>query len=488
MTIDIRKVLEPLELLELDKCHSVGATIERMSKCGAGARLLGEAVINIRKLIEEKRKLVIIYDGKPDSLLGKLLNQMVQKKKWFSVILRPDEYDKKKNIHRHTAVVIGGFSERYEDAVYNKPERAIFINQYNLAKPGQISQGYYPDFLPVDPRFAVPMIFAALEEWFDGHKWTHLKLLDYLQGFDGLSKQISEGFVTFQKMIGDPDCTVIGTLSGIMTVAKMGGLISAMINFGWLQAIITTGALAGHGLVEEAGMKHWKHKPCFDDSMLGSQKLNRIDSCIEPEENLDQAEEIISEVINANFDGSRPVSPSEINFFIGKYLSENFPKGTSIFRSAYEKNVPIFIPAFVDSEPGNDILVNNWRRKKEGGQRIVIDCELDSEKLIEIAAGAKKLGIFTIGGGVPRNNAQNVAPLIEILNVRLNLGLPEVRYVYGCRICPDLPYLGHLGGCTYSENISWRKADPRGRFSEVLADATMILPLYVAAIKEEMKL
>ena len=69
------------------------------------------------------------------------------------------------------------------------------------------------------------------------------------------------------------------------------------------------------------------------------------------------------------------------------------------------------------------------------------------------------MGMVVVGGGVPRNWPQNVAPLIEIMNTRLGIGFPEFKYIYGCRICPDVPYYGHLSGCTYKENASWRKTD-----------------------------
>lgn len=86
-------------------------------------------------------------------------------------------------------------------------------------------------------------------------------------------------------------------------------------------------------------------------------------------------------------------------------------------------------------------------------------------------------GIFSIGGGVPRNNVQNVAPLIEIINERMGYELyPARRFSYGVRICPDQMYYGHLSGCTYSENESWRKSDPKGIYAEIQADATQVWP------------
>ncbi len=62
-----------------------------------------------------------------------------------------------------------------------------------------------------------------------------------------------------------------------------------------------------------------------------------------------------------------------------------------------------------------------------------------------------------MGGGVPRNWAQQVAPYLELLHSRLNLDLPEVRFHYGVRLCPEPAHWGGLSGCTYREGVSWGK-------------------------------
>ena len=60
-------------------------------------------------------------------------------------------------------------------------------------------------------------------------------------------------------MVTDPDCFTVMTLSGAMTVAKMGLLATEMIDRGMIHAVVSTGALTTHGLVENAGMTHFKY-------------------------------------------------------------------------------------------------------------------------------------------------------------------------------------------------------------------------------------
>ena len=187
---------------------------------------------------------------------------------------------------------------------------------------------------------------------------------------------------------------------------------------------------------------------------------------------------------------------------LGKTLAEEF-EGDGILKSAYLKKVPVYIPAFTDSEMGLD--VGTWAMGRaidrarsqttQGGDVAVLRAihqsnpsfnpYLDLNSYADQVMEAKKLGIFTIGGGVPRNWAQQVGPYIEIGNLRLGLNVKPPRFHYGVRICPEPDYWGGLSGCTYQEGISWGKfVSPRegGRFAEVLSDATVVWPLLMMEI------
>jgi deoxyhypusine synthase len=99
------------------------------------------------------------------------------------------------------------------------------------------------------------------------------------------------------------------------------------------------------------------------------------------------------------------------------------------------------------------------------------------------------MGIFTIGGGVPRNWAQQVGPYLEILRARLGIAEPVRRYRYAVRICPEPDHWGGLSGCDYSEGVSWGKFIPEsegGRFAEVFSDATIAWPMILRAVIERL--
>src|SRR5690606_14391352 len=105
-------------------------------------------------------------------------------------------------------------------------------------------------------------------------------------------------------------------------------------------------------------------------------------------------------------------------------------------------------------------------------------------------ASADRLGIFTIGGGVPRNWAQQAAPYIDLIETQKGKRGRNQRFRYEVRICPEPVHWGGLSGCTYSEGVSWGKFVPPsdgGRFAEVPADATIAWPLLVAGVLERLR-
>jgi deoxyhypusine synthase len=302
-------------------------------------------------------------------------------------------------------------------------------------------------------------------------------------------RNLGEAADVFEAMVRDPDCFVVLTLSGAMTVAKQGLVIAEMIDRGWVQAIVSTGALMTHGLVESAGMVHFKHDPRMPDEELFEKGYNRVYDTLELEQNLDDTERILNRLLDTVPDGEI-LSSHRLNRMIGRLLSEE-ARGRGPLRSAYEKDVPVYVPAFTDSELGLDYATHNHRRRLEGRPPIPFEPFEDLDDFHHRFIAARRHGIFTIGGGVPRNWAQQVAPYIDILGKRVpDLYHPPCRYRYAVRICPEPVEWGGLSGCSYSESVSWGKIVPAsegGRWAEVKADATIAWPLLMRAVLERLE-
>jgi len=315
-------------------------------------------------------------------------------------------------------------------------------------------------------------------------------------------RQLGEALDIFVEMARDPSCRVVLTISGAMTVAKQGRMICDMIDRGLVQAVIATGALMAHGLTESIGLTHYRYDPSHSDETLFEQGYNRIYDTLEMEANLDGVARLVGSVLNDAQPEDGMWSSARFCRALGERLCE-LDQGPGILKSACEQDVPVFIPAFTDSELGLDF--STWAMmsavNSHDGDVAEMSHEdlmksvpafnpfLDLQEYARLTGAAEILGILTIGGGVPRNWAQQVGPYFDITNVRLGTKLTPPRFRYGIRICPEPDHWGGLSGCTYSEGVSWGKFVPiseGGRYAEVIADATVAWPLLMKAVFEEL--
>jgi deoxyhypusine synthase len=355
----------------------------------------------------------------------------------------------------------------------------------------------------------------AVRELSDGveDKLVPLTALDPLaiKSFDDLltamsktafsGRSLGEAADVLTEMTQDPDCLIVATFSGAMTVAKMGLVIVRMIEAGMIHAIISTGALMAHGLSEAVGLTHYKANPQVSDEELFEKGYNRVYDTLEMEKNLNTIDEFVRAELD-KLDPNEPWSSEMICRQLGKALAE-MGDSPGILRSAYLHNVPVYVPAFTDSEIGLDVAVwklrqmhakagsdPNWEPFKHA-EPPAYNPFLDLLSYARLIGTKKRLGIFTIGGGVPRNWAQQVGPFYDIVGHRLGVEVPtHPRFQYGVRICPEPVHWGGLSGCTYSEGVSWGKFVPPaegGRYAEVYADATVAWPLLVRAVLERLE-
>jgi deoxyhypusine synthase len=272
-----------------------------------------------------------------------------------------------------------------------------------------------------------------------------------------------------------------------MTVAKMGLIFCDLMESGIVRAIVSTGALMAHGLVEATGLSHFRYDPKMDDRELFEAGYNRVYDSLEPETNLDHVEEVVDAVL-WDWDPDDVVCSWKLHRRIGEYLIRH-SRGRGILKSAAEHNVPVFVPAFSDSELGIDFVLHKRQRMRKGVPPLRFDPFEDFEHYAKTMLATKKMGIFTIGGGVPRNWAQQFGVYAELLARRGYEKLPLKRYNYGVRICPEPVHWGGLSGSTYTEAVSWGKFVPPeegGRMAEVFDDATVALPLVAAALFERL--
>jgi deoxyhypusine synthase len=297
-------------------------------------------------------------------------------------------------------------------------------------------------------------------------------------------RQIGDAADVLEAMARDKDCFVVLTLSGALTVGKMGLVFCDLIDSGIVKAVVSTGALMAHGLVEATGLSHFRYDPSkMDDEELFEAGYNRVYDSLEPETNLDHVEDVVDHIFD-QWDANEVVCSWKVHRRVGEYLLKQ-GGGRGILKSAYERSVPVFVPAFSDSELGIDFALHKIGRQKANRPLLRFDPFEDFEMFADTMLATKRMGIFTVGGGVPRNWSQQFGVYAELMARRGYKKVPLKRYNYGLRICPEPVHWGGLSGSTYTEAVSWGKFVPPqegGRFAEVFEDATVALPLVVGAV------
>jgi deoxyhypusine synthase len=312
-------------------------------------------------------------------------------------------------------------------------------------------------------------------------------------------RQLGEALEIVLEMARSTTCCRVLTISGAMTVAKQGQIFSDMIDRGLVDVVVCTGALVAHGLTESIGLTHYRYDPSVSDDRLYEQGYNRIYDTLEMEANLNDVALLVRDVLKNDPPEDGVWSSARLCHALGKRL-DALDEGPGILRSAYLRGVPVFIPALTDSEVGLDMAVTaigdaiagepgrtEWSPEELYRSVPTFNPFLDLLEYARRICQSPDIGIVTIGGGVPRNWAQQVGPFVDITNGRLGTELRVPRFKYGVRICPEPVHWGGLSGCTYSEGVSWGKFVPTsagGRFAEVHADATMVLPLLIKGVFE----
>lgn len=273
-------------------------------------------------------------------------------------------------------------------------------------------------------------------------------------------------------MVNEKGLFKVLTLAGALIPAGMSETVREMIEHRMIDVVISTGANMSHDLLEGFGFHHYRNTDLETDVELREAFVNRIYDTYLGEEAFSGTEEKLLEKLG----GYTGTTSAELTRYLGEIAEK-----PCVLKTAVEYDVPIFIPALSDSEIG--IALNRYNHVNRGGHQIQWDGLADNEAFASMMKTTDKQGIVICGGGVPRNWAQQVTPLLEYLNMgagdSFERSLPG--YKYGIQITTDVPDYGGMSGCTFSESISWGKYDVNARYVRVSCDTTIALPLIVAA-------
>jgi deoxyhypusine synthase len=289
-------------------------------------------------------------------------------------------------------------------------------------------------------------------------------------------RKLGEVYEIMLRMFEDPRVTVFMGLAASMSVAGMWKLIKWLIDEGFVDVLVSTGANISEDIIEAMGFSYYMGTPCVDDSELLKYKVDRFYDVYVSELDYRKMENLIAEFIRG-LDGGI-YSTAEFLYLFGRFLDEK--SIDAIVASAYRHGVPVFSPALVDSGYGIAAVL-----AAREGRRLILDMVKDFDQLVRIAEHSEETAVIYIGGGVPKDTINLVAVAQTLLAERRGARDYYKPHKYAVQITTDLPQWGGLSGATLEEAVSWGKTSPTGPKATVHVDATIALPILVHAIAEE---
>ncbi len=270
----------------------------------------------------------------------------------------------------------------------------------------------------------------------------------------------------FVRMLRDKECTNMLTLAGSTSAGGCMQVYVDMVKNKMIDVIVATGAsIIDMDFFEALGFKHYIGRTDVPDNNLRDLYIDRIYDTFIDEEDLQMCDKTIK--IVADQLEPRPYSSREFIKELGRYLVDHSVKKDSLVQVAYEHNVPIFCPAFSDSSAGFGLVKHQWERPDK---HVTIDSVRDFRELTMIKMEAEISGLFMIGGGVPKNFAQDTVVCAEIL------GKEVPMHKYAVQITVADVRDGGCSASTLKEASSWGKVDTTYE-QMVYAEATTVLPL-----------
>lgn len=292
-------------------------------------------------------------------------------------------------------------------------------------------------------------------------------IIDAMDKMSFSSRDLARATNIFNQMLQDKDCSVILTIAGSTSAGGCMQLYHDLVKYNMVDAIVATGAtIVDMDFFEALGHKHYQANRQVDDNQLRDLYIDRIYDTYIDEEALQDCDKTILKI--ADQLPPRAYSSREFIREMGKYLSTGHAvKKNSLVQLAYEKNVPIFCPAFIDSSAGFGLVMHQVSRPTN---HLTIDAIKDFKELTEIKIEAGTTGLLMIGGGVPKNFAQDTVVCAELLGRNADM------HRYAIQITVADVRDGACSSSTLKEACSWGKVQTTDE-QMVYAEATTVLPL-----------
>jgi deoxyhypusine synthase len=287
------------------------------------------------------------------------------------------------------------------------------------------------------------------------------------------------------------DYATFMTLSGAMTPAGLHqSCLIPLIERGLIDCLTTTGANLYHDAHRIIGHRIREIDPNAGDLALRLARIIRIYDLGFWEETLLETDMLFSAILRQPQFQKRMTTP-ELHYLLGEAIAGIEDaleiRQPSLLATCFRRGVPIFVGAVQDGS----IFLNIVKLKRLYPNDFKLEIDVNDD-VYEMGAMQhwcfhgldKKMAIFILGGGVPKNYTLQGEPLLDQI-----LGVPTEGFDIDVQFCVDPVDNGALSSCPAGEGHTWGKVSPEGvsRSMYVHADVTAVFPWITYALLSDSK-
>jgi deoxyhypusine synthase len=301
-----------------------------------------------------------------------------------------------------------------------------------------------------------------------------------------VGRQERTAFELMQRSSRDDTCVFL-TFSGAMTPAGLHqSCIIPLIERGLIDCITTTGANLYHDAHRTIGHRVREIDPNAGDLQYRLARIIRIYDLGFWEETLLETDQLFSAILRKPEFQKRMTTP-ELHYRLGKHIAAIEKalgvKSPSLLATAYRYGIPIFVGAVQDGS----IFLNIVKLKRLLGSEFKLEIDVNDD-VFEMGAMQhhcfgtlkKKMAIWILGGGVPKNYTLQGEPLLDQI-----LGVPTHGFDFDVQFCVDPVDNGALSSCPAGEGHTWGKVSAESvQYGSmyVHADVTAVFPWLTYAL------
>ena len=289
-----------------------------------------------------------------------------------------------------------------------------------------------------------------------------VKMMGESGGFT--SQKLADAADIVEKMVKNKDCLRILSFPACIMATGTRGVIVDMVKNGYIDLIITTCGTLDHDL-SRTWKAYYKGDFMMDDAKLRENDVSRLGNVLVPDECYGLVlEEKLAPMFEEIFKDTLSLSTHEIIDQVGARLDNE----DSLLYQCHKHNVPIFVPGITDGSFGCQLWMYYQMHRK-----LRIDLFGDEQMLSEMTDEAKETGAIIIGGGISKHHV--------IWWNQFRGGLDYAIYLTTAQ-----EFDGSLSGAQIREAVSWGKVKPDAKKMTVEGDATISLPIILAAVEDRM--